>query len=228
MRDLLFIHGAGNDGSVWTNIEKRLSKKYKIYTPNLPGHAGEKGLCKSIEEYAEWIADYTEKLNLFDVVLIGHSMGGAISIKASKNNRVASLIVVGSGLKLPVSSKILTGLKNDLDRTVEMIAKWSFSKKALDSLKIEAMDMMLKNGNIILNDFEACNNYQGYQDVKEIKIPSLVVVGDSDVMTPINLANEAGKYLGCRIMIIENAGHMVQLENPNALADAIEDFIAHS
>jgi len=225
MKNLLFIHGAGNDGSVWNYLKEYLPDYYTMHTPDLPGHNNVDGQCKTIEEYSKWINDFIYRNDLDDLVLIGHSMGGAIAIKSCLDERVKALIVVSSGLRLPVSHRILTGLKENPMMTIQMIAKWSFFKGAPDYMKEEAIKMMTKNRESILNDFLACSNYSGYDFVKNINKKSLVIIGDSDVMIPREITAELATQLRSKIVTIENSGHMVQVENPKALAQAIEDFL---
>ncbi len=225
MKNLIFIHGAGNEGDIWRYVKPYLQGSCKIHTPDLPGHGKTDGTATSIDGYADWVLEYIKKNRLSDVVLIGHSMGGAICIKCAKDESISALIVVDSGLKLPVSPKIINGLKEDLQKTIKTIAKWSFSKSAPENMINDAVKMMLDNKKAILNDFLACSSYSGYEAANDINIPSTVIVGDSDVMTPIELAEETAYALKANLITIENAGHMVQIENPKMLAQKILYFL---
>ena len=225
MKNLLFIHGAGNEGTVWKYVSDYLKDNYKIHMIDLPGHGKTEGIVASIDEYATWVLEYIEKKRLSDVVLIGHSMGGAICIKCAKDERISALIVVDSGLKLPVNPKIINGLKENLQKTIETIAKWSFSKSASEDMIKDAVKMMLHNKRFILNDFEACSEYSGYEAAKDVNVKSIVIIGDSDVMTPFELAKEATQALKTNLITIENAGHMVQIENPRMLSAVLNDFL---
>jgi len=225
MKNLIFIHGAGNEGAVWRYVKPYLENDYTVHTPDLPGHGKAFGAITSIDEYAKWVLEYIKKNRLSDVALIGHSMGGAICIKCAKDESISALVVVDSGLKLPVSPKIINGLKENLQKTVETIAKWSFSKSASKDMIKDAIKMMLDNKKTILSDFLACNNYNGYKEANDINIPSMVIVGDGDVMTPLGLAKEAAQALKTTPVTIENAGHMVQIENPEMLAQKLLHFL---
>ena len=225
MKNLIFIHGAGNEGDVWKYVKPYLKDSYKIHTPDLPGHGKTGGVITSIDGYAAWVLEYIKKNRLSDVVLIGHSMGGAICIKCAKDESISALVVVDSGLKLPVSPKIINGLKEDLQKTIKIIAKWSFSKSASEDMIMDAVEMMLGNKKAILNDFLACSSYSGYEAANDINIPSMVIVGDSDVMTPLELAKETAQTIETNLVTIENAGHMVQIENPRMLSAVLNDFL---
>jgi len=231
MRNLIFIHGAGNDGSIWNDLKKKFIETgdYKIHTPDLPGHADQHGKCDSIDEYSKWIINYINKNNLTDVVLIGHSMGGAIAIvSASRSEGIKAIVIIGSGLKLPVNLKILDGLKDSPMQTIETIAKWSFSFSASTEQKNKAIRMMEKNKKSLYNDFLACRNYDGHAAAAKIKVPVLVTVGDSDVMTPKKLSEELAKRFNTTIFEIKNSGHMAQIENPGMLFAAINSFISEN
>jgi len=228
MRDLIFIHGAGNDGSIWNDVKKRFVEieDYKIHTPDLPGHADQQGKCDSIDAYSNWIINYINKNNLTNVVLIGHSMGGAIAIVSTpRSDRIKAVVIIGSGLKLPVNSKILNGLKNYPEQTIETIAKWSFSFSASTEQKNKAVQMMEKNKKSLYDDFLACRNYDGHAAAEKIKVPVLVIVGDSDVMTPAKLSEELANRFNAVVFKVRDSGHMAQIENPEMLFAAINGFI---
>ncbi len=229
MRNLLFIHGAGNDGSVWNDVKNRFVETgdYKIHTPDLPGHAGQQEKCDGIDAYSNWIINYINKSNLTDVVLVGHSMGGAIAVvSASRSDRIKAVVIIGSGLKLPVNLKILSGLKDSPMQIIETIAKWSFSFSASTEQKNKAIRMMEKNKESLHDDFLACRNYDGHAAAAKIKVPVLVIVGDSDVMTPKKLSEELAKRFNTTIFEIKNSGHMAQIENPEMLFAVINSFIS--
>ena len=231
MRNLLFIHGAGNDGSIWNDVKKQFAEAgdYKIHTPDLPGHADQQGKCDSIDAYSSWIINYISRNDLVNVVLIGHSMGGAIAIvSASRSDKIKAVVIIGSGLKLPVNSKILNGLKNSPMQTIKTIAKWSFSFSASTEQKNKAVQMMEKNKESLYDDFLACRNYDGHAAAEQIKVPVLVIAGDSDVMTPAELSEELANCFNTAVFKIRNSGHMAQIENPEMLFAAINSFISEN
>ncbi len=62
--------------------------------------------------------------------------------------------------------------------------------------------------------------------VHEIKVPTLIICGELDVMTPVKFANYLGaKITDSRVMVVPQSGHFVFAEKPEAVNKAIEDFL---
>jgi pimeloyl-ACP methyl ester carboxylesterase len=79
---------------------------------------------------------------------------------------------------------------------------------------------------IIRRDFEVCNAFDLMQDVNRIKLRTLVVVGDSDVMTPLKYAGYLNeKIAGSELCVISQAGHALMLERPFEFNKAILDWL---
>ncbi len=79
---------------------------------------------------------------------------------------------------------------------------------------------------VIRRDFEVCNAFDLMQDVSRITVRSLIIVGDSDVMTPVKYANYLHeKIAGSELRTITQAGHAVMLERPSDFNKAILDWL---
>ena len=96
---LIPIHGSGCRGAHWPEAVRQLPE-VQVFTPDLPGHGRSSGNGRSnMEEYAEFITLFVERLRLKQVVLTGHSIGGAIGMTAALKKPVwlSGLILVGTG-----------------------------------------------------------------------------------------------------------------------------------
>jgi pimeloyl-ACP methyl ester carboxylesterase len=77
------------------------------------------------------------------------------------------------------------------------------------------------------NDYAACNAFDVMDRLGEISAPTLVIGGTADQMTPPKHATFlADKIPGARLAMIEGAGHMVMLEQPELVARHVEQFLA--
>jgi len=228
-RPLVFVHGAGNGAQVWQKVMEGLGGDLRLLALDLPGHGSSScALVETVEDYASAVEDFLKALDLEEVVLVGHSMGGAIAIKVLKDSsRVGAGVLVGTGATLEVNPKLFQGLKEDFVNTVATMARWCFSKGALAELVEEAREMMLQTGGEVLyRDMHACSLYSGREDLGAIGVPTLVVCGDKDVMTPPALSQELVDGIEkAQLTVVPGAGHMVQLEAPMKVAQALEAFI---
>ena len=82
-RTLCFLHGSGQNHLSFIQQARFFAYKgYSVIVPDMPAHGFSDGNpCKSIKENAEWINDLLVKLNLKDVVVIGHSQGCLVALE---------------------------------------------------------------------------------------------------------------------------------------------------
>src|SRR5262245_37393447 len=83
---VVLVHGFPESSAIWEDFSKRLSKDFTIIAPDLPGH-GKSGLPQglaSMEEYAEAVHTVASHAGVKKFTLIGHSMGGYISMAFAK------------------------------------------------------------------------------------------------------------------------------------------------
>lgn len=100
-RPLLFLHGHRSDALRWRGAILFLGKKFKVYAPDLPGfgQSPELKIAHTMENYAQYMNLFVEKLNLRNYTLFGGSMGGIIALKMLlKEPRIqpAKLILFGT------------------------------------------------------------------------------------------------------------------------------------
>lgn len=119
---LVFIHGWCIDQTYWAEQESIFCKEYKTVTLDLPGFgkSGKDRSLYSIEQYAEDVNTIIKKLNLQNVVLIGHSMAGDIILEASqKGNGVKALVGVENFKD--INEELSDEMKADIDQFMILI-----------------------------------------------------------------------------------------------------------
>jgi pimeloyl-ACP methyl ester carboxylesterase len=94
---LFFIHGWGINQTYWINQVNTFDKKYRVVTLDLPGFgkSGKNRKDWTVEEYGKDVSAVLTRLNLENVILIGHSMSGAIIVEAALTNPSRVIGVVG-------------------------------------------------------------------------------------------------------------------------------------
>jgi pimeloyl-ACP methyl ester carboxylesterase len=227
---VLFLHGAGGSVSSW-HFQKGLQTVCEVVLVDLPGHgkSGGEG-SRNIGGYVESVRAAITENGLEGCYVAGHSMGGAIgiSLALASPELLAGLVLVGTGARLKVFPKILEGILKDKETTVRTIAGFAFSRKASPSL-IEAgiAEMMASPKEVIHGDFSACDLVDLMEGVKSIDLPTLIIAGADDALTPVKYSEYLNREIrGSRLAVIPDAGHMVMLEKPEETNRVIEAFVA--
>jgi pimeloyl-ACP methyl ester carboxylesterase len=222
---VLFIHGAGGNPAVWHLQTRHFSDSAAL---ELPGHPNGQGLT-SVEGYATFVEHEIYRRGIRAPVLVGHSMGGAITIELALRRRdLKALILVGSGARLRVSPELLGKIKENYGEAARLIAAWSVSSQA-DPVFVDriADDLLKIRPKVTLGDFLACDRFDRMDRVQEISYRTLIVCGEEDQMTPPKYS----KYLqdaikGSELVLIPGAGHGVMLEKHREFNQALEHFLA--
>lgn len=226
---LLFIHGAGGTHKHWGSQVQGL-KGANRYAVDLPGHGRSTGEGRtSISAYAEVILLLLDDLALDEVTLVGHSMGGAISQYLALNHpsRVDRMVLVGSGARLRVLPSLLEGMLRDFPSTVEMMLSWAYSDSTSPELARLARGEWLENDpQVVHDDFAACDKFDVMDELAGIGCPTLVLCGEDDKLTPPKYAHYLRDNIPrATLAIIPQAGHMVMMEQPDSVNDAIQRFL---
>jgi len=226
---LVFIHGSGGNHKSWPH-ELRSIERSGVVLLDLPGHGLSTGSGRSsIEDYAAFIDDFILHLGLHQVVLAGHSLGGAIvlNLALSRPDWLLGLVLVGTGVRLRVHPNILEGVLRDYSQTVDLICQWAFSAKASSQLVAGSREAMLHTDpEVTLGDFKACNTFDISDRVNRIKYPALVLAASDDRLTP----PKYGRFLNQQIQnsryhMIEDAGHMMAVEQPKTFLCYLAPFL---
>jgi len=227
---LLFVHGAGGTHRHWGHQLQDL-KGVNRYAVDLPGHGGSAGGGQtSIEDYAHVIVELLDAMHLDRATLVGHSMGGAISqyLALEHPQRVERLVLVGTGARLRVLPSLLQGLLQDFGSTVEMMLGWAYSSDCPPELIQLGRDEWLENEpSVVHGDFAACDTFDVTGRLGKISCPALVLCGEDDRLTPPKYAHYLQDSIpGASLTIIPHAGHMVMVEQPELVSQAIEELLA--
>jgi pimeloyl-ACP methyl ester carboxylesterase len=229
---LVLIHGAGGSHLHWAPTTRRLAGR-SVYAIDLPGHGRSAGPAPtSIDGYVDALAGWVAKVGLHRPILVGHSMGGAISLTAAlkMGEALAGLILVGTSDHLPVNPTLLSMLEKDETYTgaVDLIVRWSFSRTADPRLVDLSRKRMLEvPREVLYADYRACSKYDIQGRLGEIGVPALVICGADDKMTPERNVRRLSQGIGdSRFELIQGAGHMVMLERSSAVDEAIQVFLA--
>lgn len=229
---ILLLHGAGGNHLSWPSEIRRLNG-FRVIAPDLPGHGKSdeiRGLQR-IGEYAEWMHQWMTEMQIRRAIIAGHSMGGAIALAMALRHpeSAAGLVLLGTAARLPVNQVLLdeTASPTSFLRAVQQIIEWSFSPQAPSRLVDLARQRMAESRQSVLHgDLKACSEFDVVDALAAITCPALVVCGSEDRMTPCRFSQFlASSIPQAQLKLIANTGHMVMLEQPLEVANAIEAFV---
>ena len=223
---LLFIPGSGAGGEVWQYQTEYFADSEGI---SLPGHP-EGEPCTSIDEYVEWVRDYIHQQGYQDVVLAGHSLGGGIAqlYGVKHPDELKGLILIGTGARLRVRPDILDGLRQMIGNQDAWRKNIGNPSSLADPILRQAAEARLRIGPAVqLNDMLCCDKFDIMPQIQNIKLPTLVLCGTEDEMTPVKYTRYlADRIEGATEVVIDGATHMVFMEKPREVNQAIEKFLA--
>jgi pimeloyl-ACP methyl ester carboxylesterase len=235
---ILFVHGAGNDHSVW-----QMPGRYFAYhgrsslAIDLPGHGRSGGKPPAtIEAMADWLQRMVDALSLGEVSIAGHSMGALVALAAAAGmaDKVKSLALLGIATRIGVHPELLAAAQRNDHLAIDLITNWGFSPQSQVGGNRVPGIWMTGGGTRLLeripegvlgNDLAACDAYDDAPSMaRKVKCPTLVLLGSRDLMTPQKGGHAlAAEIADARTIVLEGCGHMMLVERPNETLDALRD-----
>lgn len=235
---VVFVHGSGFDRTVWQMQARYFSHHgFAVLVVDLPGHGRSPGpAMESIEEYAHLLQGLISVSGLGSATIVGHSMGSLIALELGDSDRVESLVLTGAAAEMPVHPELLQAAEAGDPKAFELITAWGFGKPAHLGGHPGAGVWMTGGGLRLLQrspvgalgtDLAACNRYEGGKvAATAVKVPTLVVSGSKDRMTPPKANRALAEMVpGAQLEVIEGAGHMMMLESPNETLATFRAFL---
>ncbi len=231
----LILHGWGGSSDSWLEVQKILHKKgFMVITLDLPGFGKTPSsvIPWEIKDYTDFLLKFIDNLGFKQIILLGHSFGGRISIRFASlyPERLKYLILCASaGVKLPytfsqliiyylsrignflLSPKFLRRFKDWIRNIFYMIIRQRDYRKVKGSMK----ETFKK---IVADDLTA--------DLQKIKTKTLILWGENDKSVPIKAAYIIKeKVLDSVLEIIPRASHVPHLEFPEKLSEIILKYL---
>ena len=228
---VILIHGAGGTHLNWPPQVRRLEGQ-SILAVDLPGHGKSGGVGRQvIGEYAEDLVCFMDALKIRAAIMVGHSMGSAIALALAIEypKRVLGLGILGGGARLQVSPELLQNAANPaaFSSVVQWVTENSYGPHADPRLKeLGARHMAETRPPVLYGDFLACDDFHALEALPRIKAPTLILVGEQDRMTPPRLSRVLNAGIpGSCLETLPDTGHMLMLEQPEAVAASLSEFI---
>ena len=224
-KSILFIAGAGMDHRLVRAIKLPESEFNKPLIVDLPGHGNSKGSSSSsIELYSQFLIDAIDEYNLKNVSLCGHSMGGlvALDMVLKQNFSADSLILANSIYPTRVADALLAKAKAGNGDAADFIIKYGLYRRLLGIKNAFSEEDDL----VMLDDLEACNNYQlDLNDLKSLGIPISIILGSKDRLVDLKAVEKFSDIVPSKTYTMDEVGHFSFFEDPIELSNLISKII---
>lgn len=226
---LVLVHGAGSSHLDWPP-ELRHLPGATVLVPDLPGHGRSAGPGRqTITAYAEVLLAWLEALNIPQAIFVGHSMGGAIAqiMALDHSDRVAGVVLIGTGARLPVHPDFLSMLPATPAPVYDRMAAWMWAEDVpaelprLTRTRLDENDPVVAHGDLL-----ACDTFDTRDRIGQIDVPALVIGGTADRMAPFKFSVTLAEQIpAAELVTIEGGGHMMTLEQPQTVAEAMTAWL---
>ncbi len=230
---IIFSHGWMGECPVWNSQIEFFSKKYKVIAYDHRGH-GKSDKPKanySVETLSNDLYSLIQGLDLKKVTLVGHAMGGMTALTFALNHpdKVSKLVLVGTTAKQSLSMRLSLWIMMHIfsyESFIQIGINHNFSQPTEQTRK-EAFNRAIKTPKPVAYEcLKESKNYDIRDRVSEIKIPTLIIVGENDKSTPIEMSQYLNREIeGSKLKIIPQSKHIVMIDKPKELNEIIEEFI---
>jgi pimeloyl-ACP methyl ester carboxylesterase len=237
---VVLIHGFGEDSTIWDDILKDVEEKYLFIIPDIPG-SGRSDLIKdkiSMNDYAACIKAIIDNEKISSMVMIGHSMGGYISLAFAEDypGLLRSIGLFHSSTYADDDEKITTR-KKAISFIREHGAQ-SFLKTSLTGLFKDAeknnneIEKLLKKGasftdEALIQYYECMINRPNRTHIlKQLPLPFLFIMGEHDKAVPFQHSLEQSQIPAhSYVYILRNSAHMGMLEETDKCRKILAYFL---
>lgn len=219
---LVFIHGWSSEKTYWEYQLNEFSTTHTVVAIDLAGH-GESEIKRdnyTIPSFGKDVAAVVKANNLTNIILVGHSMGGAVAIEAAKLLGKDVIGIVGADTFHDLNAKFteeqklqyITPFRENFRGNCKAFAESMFPPGA-DSSLVDAVvtDMSSAPEKVAVNSFENLLDYNPAPSLNSISLPFVAI---NSTFLPTNTAGNSLVTDSFTVKIMEGVGHFVMMEDP--------------
>ena len=241
-KTVLILHGWLSSSRAWKDFQEKLSAHhFQVIVPDLPGF-GQTPLPNaegwSLDNYLQWVQAFVTRLHREKIletpfILMGHSFGGRIAIKAAalRTLPLSSLILVDAagllqqpGLEKKILAKIASG-------TQKFLEAMNIPPKLIEKLRDLSYHLIrqkdyLRASQEVRKTFRKIVGEDLTSFLPKIQVPTLIVWGEKDNLLPVQQAYMLHKGIAhSSLALIPEAHHSPQLQSPEQLLSTTVKFL---
>jgi pimeloyl-ACP methyl ester carboxylesterase len=229
---IVLLHHAGGGASDWSEIVEALGATSRTLALDLPGHGARvfEDPLGSIEAMSSFVAATIRDRGVFPVVLVGHSLGGAVAVQMALDHPelAAGLALVSTAARLRVSAALLDLVREHFSELPQQMVAMGLAPSADSQVAARWLSAPWPaSPAAALADFAACERFDVRVRLGELRVPAVVMVGEQDMMTPVKRARELAEGIsGARLRVFPGTGHLLIWERPAEVAAEIASVVS--
>ena len=241
---IIFIHGFPLNKSMWNKQLNALKDDYRVIAYDIRGHgATETGnIDFSIDLFVSDLLSFMDALKIEKTMICGLSMGGYIALNAIENHpdRFTALILSDTNCTADTPEakekrmKTIINIKeNGVEKLAEdllpnLFASESFKSNTEEIAAVREMIVTTSIPSLNKSLHALANRKETCSKLSKIKVPTLILVGEEDKITPTEAAIAMHeKIKDSELSIINHAGHLSNMENENEYNSQLEKFLGN-
>jgi pimeloyl-ACP methyl ester carboxylesterase len=246
---VVLLHGLGGMAANWRLVAPALAEERRVIVPELPGHGGSGPLAgaSTLDPFADAVLAVVEHEEAVPAPWVGHSLGGAVALRAavrrpdavqglvlaaaagiSSASRVSEALVTAIGLVEPgraLAPYRRRIVRSRLGRTLTF-GWWGVADPAgFDPEMAEAFLAGPAEHTDTLTAGKALVRSDPRPDLDRVSCPCLCLWGAADNWVPLKDGMEYARRLRAPLRIVADCGHLLIGERPDAVLDAVSDFL---
>jgi pimeloyl-ACP methyl ester carboxylesterase len=218
---VVMVHGLSGSTRWWSRNVQDVAERHRIYLVDLPGFGITHSLRRRfvLAETATWLSEWMEAVGLRRAHLVGHSMGGYLSVRlaASRPELVRRLVLVAPA-GVPTERSMLGHL-------VPLLLAARYATPAFmpvlvrDALRTGPMTLWRAARDLLAEDVRG--------DLRNIEAPTLLVWGDNDPLIPPAVGDLLREEIpDSHLLLLQKAGHVPMFDQPKEFDAALLAFLA--
>jgi pimeloyl-ACP methyl ester carboxylesterase len=254
-KTIILVHGLASNAGFWRYNISELSKTYRVIAVDLPGYGkSQKGAYSyDMSFFADQIKLLADELKITKFIYVGHSMGGQIGITfALKYPQLLDKLVLASSAGFEAfqrgegdwlrSVMTVSGVKKTTEEGIRRNLaanfyswndKWEWMvEERVRSIKAREFEDFCYT---VVRSVNGMLDEPTFNKLGGITVPTLIIGGRNDGLIPnpylhpgfpADIYELGNKNIpGSKLVLIDNCGHMLQIEHPDEFNKALIDFI---
>lgn len=239
---IIFVHGFPLNKSMWDKQINALKDDYRVIAYDIRGHGNSEvgKIDFSIDLFVSDLINFMDALKIKKTLLCGLSMGGYIALNAIENysDRFTALILSDTNCTADSTEAIekrMNTIKSIKENGVEklandlipnLLAAESFRSNLEEIAAVREMIVTTTITSLNKSLHALANRKETCSKLSKIKVPTLILVGEEDKITPPEAAKAMHEKINdSSLQVISHSGHLSNMENPDSFNKHLNNFL---